>query len=153
MTSKCFVIVCIVTPCLLGQSILNLVRRLACRRLPCCETAHQWANIMSSPNVLTLYAHSFIMSLSHALAGALEIPDSLLLFILHPIVLEHPGVLPYVLALDFKSGLRFFRFQNKVVVAVGTVFVAVVKILQVLAEAFLALLAGKDHLQRGLQRM
>ena len=64
-----------------------------------------------------------------------------------------PGVFPDVLALDLEPGLRGDGVDDKVVVAVGAIFVALLKLLCLLAEALLALFAGKDHLGRLLQRV
>lgn len=71
----------------------------------------------------------------------LDIENSPQLLGLDPIVLEHPAINPRVLALELQPSLWRYSFQHIVIIAVRAVFVAVLKLLGVFAESFLALLA------------
>jgi hypothetical protein len=73
--------------------------------------------------------------------------------LLHPLIPQHLVIDPHVFALDGKGGLGRFRVDDKVVIAVGAVFVAILEFLSVFAKAFFALFAGKDHLETLQQRM
>lgn len=56
-----------------------------------------------------------------------------------------PGVDAYVFTLNLQARLGRLSFDDEVVVAVRAVFVALLELLGVLAEALLALFAGKSH--------
>lgn len=83
--------------------------------------------------------------LTQSLAGFLQTPDCLLFFSAHTIILQHAGVLPHIVALDLKSGLWGDCIKHEVIVAVRTVFVALLKFLDILAKALFAFFAGEDH--------
>lgn len=71
----------------------------------------------------------------------------------HSVVPQHLIIDPHILALHRKRSLGCLGIDDEVIIAVWAVFVAVVELLGVLAEALLALLAGKDHfeaLQKGV---
>lgn len=68
--------------------------------------------------------------------------------VLDAVVLEHAVVDAGVLALDAQGGLGDDGVDDEVVVAVRAVLVGLLEGLGVLAEALLALLAGKGHLER-----
>lgn len=70
----------------------------------------------------------------------------MLLLRLHPLVLQHARILPHILALDLQPRLGLHSLDQKVVVAVRAVFVALVKLGHVFAEALFAFLAREDHL-------
>ena len=63
----------------------------------------------------------------------------------HSIILQHPRIDPHIFALYLQLHLRGQSINDKVVVAVRAVLVALVKFLRVFAEALFALFAGKDH--------
>lgn len=100
---------------------------------------------------LTLPCSPPLLPLAHPLTDALQTPYGLRGIFAHAVVLEHPGILSQILTLNLEAGLRGDGVEDKVVVAVGAVLVAVVKLLDVLAEALFALFAGKHHFQRRLQ--
>ncbi|KAI6772335.1 hypothetical protein HG530_003293 [Fusarium avenaceum] len=79
-------------------------------------------------------------------------PDTLRLLLLS-FVLEHFAVHSYVVALDRQGRLRSLCVDNEVVVAVGAELVGLLELLDVLSEALLALLAGKDHLEALFERV
>jgi hypothetical protein len=81
----------------------------------------------------------------------LEIPQRLRPVVSFTLILEHACILAHIIALDLQSRLRRDGLEDKVVVAVGAVLVALVKLLDVLAEALFALFAGKHHFERGLE--
>ena len=89
--------------------------------------------------------------LTQSLAGLLQAPDGLLLFLAHTLVLDEAGVLSDILTLDLQSGLWCLCFENKVVVAMRAVLVTLFELLDVLAERLSAFLASKDHLQGRLK--
>ena len=88
---------------------------------------------------------------TQSFAGLLQVPNGLLLFLAHTLVLDETGVLSDILTLNLQSSLRRLCFKDKVVVAVWAVFVALFKLLNVLAESLFALFACKDHLEGGLE--
>lgn len=66
------------------------------------------------------------------------------------LILDHAGVFAEIVTLDAESGMWGLCFENKMIVAVRAVFVALIKLLNVFAEALFALFASKDHFQGGL---
>lgn len=88
---------------------------------------------------------------TQSLAGFFQVPDGLLLFLAHTLVLDETGVLSNVLTLDLQSSLRRLCFEHKVVVAVWAILVALFKLLNVLAESLFAFFACEDHLEGGLE--
>lgn len=88
---------------------------------------------------------------TQSLAGLFQIPDGLLLFFTHTLVLDETRVLSDILTFDLQSGLRRLCFEDKVVVAVWAVLVALFKLLNVLAESLFAFFARKDHFEGGLE--
>lgn len=74
-------------------------------------------------------------------------------FLFLSIVLKHPVVHADVFAFNSNGGLWCFGVNNEVVITMRAVFVALVELLGVLAEALLALLAGKDHFVSLLKRV
>lgn len=88
---------------------------------------------------------------TQSLACLFQVPDGLLLFLAYTLVLDETSVLSYILALDLQSSLRCLCFEDKVVVAVRAVFVALFKLLDVLAESLFALFAREDHFEGGLE--
>ena len=88
---------------------------------------------------------------TQSLAGLFQVPDGLLLFLAHTLVLDKTSVLSDILALDLQSSLWCLCFKNKVVVAVRAVLVALFKLLNVLAESLFAFFACKDHFKGGLE--
>lgn len=66
-------------------------------------------------------------------------------FLFRSLVLEHLVIHTGIVALNRKRRFRCLGLDDKVVVAMGAVFVAVVKFLGVFAEAFFALFASKYH--------
>jgi hypothetical protein len=85
------------------------------------------------------------------LAGFFQVPNGLLLFLALTFVLDETCVLSDILALDLQSGMWRLCFKDKVVVAVWAILVALVKLLNVLAESLFALFACKDHFEGGLE--
>lgn len=73
--------------------------------------------------------------------------------LLHTVIPDHPSVLPDIVTLDLQAGLWLDSLEQEVIVAVRAVFVALLKSLHVLAEAFLAFLAGKNHLGGAFELM
>ncbi len=70
-----------------------------------------------------------------------------------PIILEQLAIHAHIVTLDRQRGLRRLGVDDKVVVTVGAVLVAVVKLLGVLAKALFAFLAGKRHFKRLHERV
>lgn len=73
--------------------------------------------------------------------------------LLLPLVLEHPAVHASVFSFDRDGGVGRLGINDEVVVAVRAVFVRVIELLGILAEAFLAFLAGEGHLKSLQERM
>mgnify|MGYP000888566584 CR=1 FL=1 len=88
---------------------------------------------------------------TQSLAGLFQVPDGLLLFLAHTLVLDETCVLSDILALDLQSSLWCLCFKHKVVVAVRAVLVALFKFLNVLSESLFAFFACKDHFKGGLK--
>lgn len=82
-----------------------------------------------------------------------DVKDGPQLLLLDALVLEHAVVHPGVLALDAQGGLGDDGLEDEVVVAVGAVLVGLLELLDLLAEALAALLAGEHHLEGGLERV
>ena len=72
---------------------------------------------------------------------------------LDPVVPEHPVVNPRVLGLNPQRGLGLHGVDHEMVVAVRAVLVGVLELLRVLAEALLALLAGKGKVELLAERV
>lgn len=75
----------------------------------------------------------------------LIIPNSQVLFRFNPLILDHPRVLSNILSLHLQSCLWFFGLNDKVVVAVRAVLVAVFEFGHVFAETLFTFLACKGH--------
>lgn len=88
---------------------------------------------------------------TQSLAGLFQVPDGLLLFLAHTLILDKTSVLSNILTLDLQSSLRRLCFEDKVVVAVWAVLVTLFKLLNVLAESLFAFFARKDHFEGGLE--
>ena len=65
----------------------------------------------------------------------------------NPLILQHPTINPRILSLHLQRRLRLLRLNDKVVIAVRAVLVAILELLRVLAEALLALLAREGHVE------
>lgn len=91
------------------------------------------------PDVLRLYLFDTLI-LEHSVTGLARV--KLLRLVREAIV---PCVNAHVFALNLKTCLGHLGFDDEVVVAVRAVLVALLKLLGVLAEALLALLARKRH--------
>lgn len=88
---------------------------------------------------------------THPLTSLLQTPNSLRPLLSLPLILQHPRIFPDIISLDLQSSVRGDCLEDEMVVAVGAVLVALVKLLDVLAEALFAFLAGKDHFEGGFQ--
>jgi hypothetical protein len=72
--------------------------------------------------------------------------------LLDALILEHLAVHAHIVALDGQSGFGGLSFDDEVVIAVRAVLVTLVHVLGVLAETFLAFLAGERHV-KGLEEV
>jgi len=90
---------------------------------------------------------------SQSVGCILDVEDGTLLFPLDPVVFEHSCIYTGIFAFDIECGLRRQSLDDEVVVAVRAVFVTLFKLLRVFPEAFLALLAGKGHVEFLQQRV
>lgn len=75
----------------------------------------------------------------------LIIPYRQVLFGFNTVILEHSGIFPHILALDFQPCLGLLGFQNVVIVAVRAVLVAILVLTHVFAEHLFALFAREHH--------
>lgn len=73
----------------------------------------------------------------------LNIKDRPRLLSSESIVLQHPTIHPRVLALELEHGLRGHGLEDEMVVAVGTVFIALFEFLGIFSEDLLAFFAGE----------
>jgi len=83
--------------------------------------------------------------LAKSVSSILDVPERSRLFRLDSVILQHPGILPDILALDLQSRFGFYGIQHVVIVTMGTVLVAVFKLCGVFAEALFALFARESH--------
>jgi hypothetical protein len=88
---------------------------------------------------------------TQSLAGLFQVPDGLLLFLALTLVLDETRILSDILTLDLQSGMWRLCFEDKVVVAVRAILVALVKLLNIFAESLFALFASKDHFECWLE--
>lgn len=87
------------------------------------------------------------MSLTQLVRIIVGVENGFVLDALDPIVPQHSSIFSRVLTLDLECWCGRLGFEHEVVVAVRAVLVGVLKLPGVFAEAFLALLAGEDHLE------
>lgn len=88
---------------------------------------------------------------TQSLTGLFQVPNGLHFFLAHTIILDKTSILSDILTLDLQSCLWRLCFENKVVVAVRTVLVALLELLNILAESLFALFAGEYHFEGGLE--
>lgn len=88
---------------------------------------------------------------TQSLTGLFQVPNGLLLFLAHTVILDETSILSNILTLNLQSGLWRLCFEDKVVVTVRAVLVTLFKLLNILAESLLALFAGEDHFEGGLE--
>lgn len=63
----------------------------------------------------------------------------------YPFVFEHPSVNPSIFTFHLQPRLGLESLEHKVIVAVGTVLVAFIKVLSIFSEAFFTLFACERH--------
>ena len=124
-------------------------------------TSLKWS--LTEPNSFLVYHHVIAKNAGKTLYPALSstqprglafvIPNANLILTLHALILQHACIFPYVITFDLQPHLRFLRLQQKVVITMRAVLVALIKLVHVFAETLFALFAREDHLHRLFERV